>query len=109
MRSSATPATSSFRETLLDVANDAIAADDTGLLVRAVLANSRGFVSIVGDVDADRIALIEVALVRLPAASLVDRPRLEALLAVELVFDSDRRAECLGLVDHSVVAARGDR
>ncbi len=91
----------SFRETLLDVANDAIAADDTGLLVRAVLANSRGWVSIVGDVDAERVALIETALGRLPAGSVVDRARLEALLAVELVFDSDRRAECLGLVDHS--------
>ena len=102
MRSERDTGDSSFRETLLDVATDAIAVDDTGLLVRAVLANSRGFVSIVGDVDADRVALIEAALVRLPAGSLVDRARLEALLAVELVFDPDRRAECLGLVDHSV-------
>ena len=92
----------SFREALLAVAADALEAGDDGLLVRAVLSNSRGLVSIVGDVDAERIDMIEAALARVNDTAIADRARLESLLAVELVFDPDRREECLGLVDHSI-------
>ncbi|MCZ7529751.1 MAG: AAA family ATPase [Acidimicrobiia bacterium] len=92
----------SFREALLDVSRDAVAADDDELLIRTVLANSRGFTSIVGRVDTERIPFIEAALDRVPEDSLADRARLEALLAGELMFDSDRREERLALVDHAV-------
>ena len=92
----------SFRETLLEVARDAVASDHDGLLIRAALANSRGFTSIVGDVDTERITFIEAALSQVSDSAIVDRARLESLLAAELVFDQDRREECLRLVDHSV-------
>jgi len=92
----------SFREALLAVAEDAVEAGNDGLLVRAVLANSRGFVSIVGDVDAERIALIEAALARVSDTAIADRSRLQSLLALELLFDPERRGECLALLDHSI-------
>ena len=49
----------SFRETLLAVARDAVSAGDDELLIRAALANSRGFTSTMGGVDTDRISFIE--------------------------------------------------
>ena len=91
-----------FRETLLAVSADAVEAGDDGLLIRAVLENSRGFSSIVGDIDAERIALIETALARVSDTAIADRARLEALLATELIYDGNRREECLELVDRSI-------
>ena len=51
-----------FRETLLEAAHQARAAGDHDLLVRAVLANWRGFASSTGFVDDDRVAVLEAAL-----------------------------------------------
>ncbi len=98
---------SSFREDLLAVAKDAVAADDVELLVRSVLGNSRGFTSIIGGVDTERIAYIEAALSRVADHAITDRARLEALLAAELMFDLERRNECLALVDHAVELVEG--
>jgi hypothetical protein len=67
-----------------------------------VLSNSRGFASIVGDIDTERIALIEAALACVTDGAIADRARLESLLAAELVFDRGRREERLALVDHAV-------
>ena len=46
------------------MSRDAVAANDDELLIRTVLANSRGFTSIVGRVDTERISYIEAALGR---------------------------------------------
>ncbi len=84
------------------MSRDAVAANDDELLIRTVLANSRGFTSIVGRVDTERISYIEAALGRVSDGAVADRARLEALLAAELMFDFDRREERLDLVDHAV-------
>jgi len=50
------------RQTLLDAARRAGDRADVARLVRAVLANSRGFFSVVGQVDEERLELIATAL-----------------------------------------------
>jgi class 3 adenylate cyclase/tetratricopeptide (TPR) repeat protein len=92
-----------FRETLLDVAGTAEAAGDGEHLVRAALANSRGYFSSAGFVDADRVTVLEAALEHAAKAD-PRRASLLALLAAELLWSGDherRRAlsdEALELV-----------
>ena len=99
-----------YRITLLDAARQAKADGEVGLLVRAVLANSRGMTSIVGSVDEERVELTEAALEAVGPDPSADRARLLAHLADEIVFagDDDRRLE---LVDEAEALARqlGDR
>ena len=95
-----------FRETLLEVARAAEAAGDEDHLVRAALANSRGYFSAAGFVDAERVAVLEAALER-TAPSDPRRGRLLALLAAELLWSGDherRRA----LSDEAVALVRRD-
>ena len=54
--------TGASRETLLDAARIAEQAGATDLIVRSALANNRGFVSAVGEVDRERLAVIDRAL-----------------------------------------------
>jgi class 3 adenylate cyclase/tetratricopeptide (TPR) repeat protein len=92
-----------FRETLLEAARLAHELGDGDRLARATLNNTRGFASIIGQVDADRVAVLEQAL------ALANRPstraELMSLLAVELLYGSDleRRLE---LSDEAVHLAR---
>jgi class 3 adenylate cyclase len=74
-----------YRETLLDAAARARQAGATDLVVRAALANSRGFFSTVGHADDERIALLETARALLGDEQSASRARLLALLAQELV------------------------
>ena len=53
---------SEHRETLLEAAHLADTIDDVDLLVRAVLSNNRGYASVIGGVDHERIAAIDRAL-----------------------------------------------
>ncbi len=95
----------SFRELLLEASRRALELQDLELTVRSVLANTRGFVSIVSGVDVERVELIEAALDRVGEEPGPDRARLLAQLASELTFSGqhDRR---LALGDAAVDMAR---
>jgi class 3 adenylate cyclase/tetratricopeptide (TPR) repeat protein len=94
-----------FREILLDASHRALTTGADDLLVRAVLANTRGLSSIVGEVDTERVDMLEAALERSASATTGDQARLLAMLATELVFDaasSDRR---LAMTDRAIAIA----
>ena len=94
-----------FRHTLLEASRLALDAGETALLVRAVLANSRGMSSVVGDVDNDRIAFIESALDAVGGEVSPARARLLALLAGEVTFAGDHQRR-LALADEAEAMAR---
>ncbi len=94
-----------FRETLLDASRRALELGDTALLVRAVLANSRGITSVVGDVDRERIELIEATLAAIPPEPSADRASLIAQLASEVAFAGDH-ARRVALSDEAEAMAR---
>lgn len=81
------------RETLLAAADEASSLGDTESLIEAVFANHRGFASITGSIDTDRIQRVEAALDAVGAADSIQRARLLAILAAELTYgdDADRR------------------
>jgi hypothetical protein len=93
------------RQTLLDAARLAIDLDETDLLVRAVLANTRGFFANAGNVDTERVELLEEAMRRTEGQADSRRARVVALLAAELTFGADyaRRRE---LADEALALAR---
>ena len=95
---------SAYRRTLLDAAATAHALGHDQLLIRAALANNRGFYSAIGTVDAERVETVRRALVVAPPDS-PERARLLAILALELTFaeDFDNR---LALVHEAVEVAR---
>jgi class 3 adenylate cyclase/tetratricopeptide (TPR) repeat protein len=103
-----------YRQTLLDAAVLAETMGDgeggTDLLVRAALANYRGFVGTVGGVDAERVRTLEVALAKLERADSPERARLLATLSAELAFAPDHERR-LALADEAVAVAHrtGDR
>jgi class 3 adenylate cyclase len=80
-----------FRATLIRAAQLARTAGDTARLVRAVLANTRGFVSETGNVDAERVELLDAALVAIGDGDSGERARLLATLSAELTFAGDWR------------------
>ena len=86
---------SAHRETLIDVAHLAMRLGDTDRLVRATLANNRGWASVVGEVDAERVAVLEEALEALDDRDSAARARLLATLAAELVYQGDRERRVL--------------
>jgi len=100
----------SFRETLLEAARGAQEAVDTDRLVAAALANNRGWFSALGQLDGQRVDVIEAALDALPEADSPERARLLATLCSELQYHSplERR---LALADEAKAIARrlGDR
>lgn len=77
------------RESLLRAAWQADDIDAVDLLVRAALANSRGWESVVGEVDRERIEVIDRALTRLDDPDSAARARLLALATVERLYDAD--------------------
>ncbi len=95
----------SFRETLLEAGDLADQTNDVPLLVRAALANTRGFFSAVGGVDGERVAAIDRALERLPVAPSGDRARLLALSASERTYAVDL-SERMSLGEQAVAVAR---
>lgn len=74
------------RDTLLEAARIAEAEGDAELLAAAVLGNTRGFYSVVGGFDDDRVRFIDLALERLPKEPSSTRARLLALAAAERMF-----------------------
>jgi tetratricopeptide (TPR) repeat protein len=94
-----------FRETLLTASRLADELQSTQLLVAAALANSRGYFSIGGATDMERVELLERACSALDDAQTADHARLLGLLAVELTFSAGlerRRA----LIERALAIAR---
>ena len=75
-----------YRQTLLDAAALARRLDTPDLLVRAALANNRGFVSVAGVVDSDRVEVLQAAIDAVGPAATAERARLLSLLANELTY-----------------------
>ena len=88
----------SYRATLLEAAELARTTGATDILVQAALANYRSTFSAIGEVDDERIAVLEEALTAVGEADSAERATLLARLAVELMFsgDFDRRLALSG-------------
>jgi len=78
-----------FRDTLLDASRLARDLGDPELLARACLENTRGQASQHGEVDAERVDLLETAIELAGREDEARRARLLALLALELNWDPD--------------------
>jgi tetratricopeptide (TPR) repeat protein len=84
------------RRTLLDAAHLAQRLGNVALLARAAVENSaRGMASTIGEVDADRVAVLEAALDATPGTATPERARLLACLASELTWADRDRARTL--------------
>ena len=95
----------SFRQTLLDAAQTAQRVGRPDLVVRAALANNRGYQSASDRVDNERVMVLEAALEVVEPGDHGARARLLAVLANELCYagDYERRSR---LSDQSVELAR---
>jgi class 3 adenylate cyclase/tetratricopeptide (TPR) repeat protein len=94
-----------YRETLLEAARLADQIDAVDLMVRAVLANYRGWNSVVGEGDDERIAAIDRALDRVGRTPSAARAQLLALAATERTYIVDLSAR-LALYEEAVEVAR---
>ena len=92
------------RQTLLDAAGLAREIGDTDRLIRAVLANNRGWSSQLGAVDSERVQALEAAAQALPDGD-PRRARVLALLASELHF-AGQPARCRALATEAIEIAR---
>jgi tetratricopeptide (TPR) repeat protein len=95
-----------FRTTLLEAASLARRLKDGPGLIRAVLANSRGFASASGVVDDERLHALEDALEAVGSEDSADRAVLLATLAAELAFSPADRARRVELSDEALALAR---
>ncbi len=94
------------RETLLQAANIAKSLGDTERLVQAALAGSRGgSASRAGQVDSERVAVLEDVLDAIGTDDSEIRARLLAMLAVELSY-SGQRERIAALINESMTVAR---
>jgi len=94
-----------FGETLIEAGRIAQRIGDSASLTAAALANNRGIQSASGHVDADRVAMIEAAILAGGDEDGPSHARLLSLLALERGFDGDypkRRA----LADQALAMAR---
>ena len=94
-----------YRQTLLEASRIASVLADGELATRAALANSRGYASVIGETDEQRLAAIERAIELDDPPHPVHRALLLALQAMELTWDPDfgRR---WALADEAVALAR---
>jgi hypothetical protein len=79
-----------YRATLLDAARIASSLGDPALAAAAALANTRGFTSLIGDLDEERTDAIERALQLDDRADVGRRAQLLALQSQELLYEHDR-------------------
>jgi class 3 adenylate cyclase len=79
-----------YRTTLLHAAQIASSLADADLAAAAALANTRGFNSLIGDLDDERVAAIERALELDDRADAGRRVQLLALQSQELLYEHDR-------------------
>jgi tetratricopeptide (TPR) repeat protein len=97
-----------FRETLLGAGDRAATLDDTDRLVRAALANDRGWHSASGAVDGEKVAQLESALERLPH-DVPERALVLGTLCAELAFGSTlERRQALADEALAIAHASGD-
>ncbi len=75
-----------FRTTLLEAARLAEESGDAARLVKAALANYRGFTSVSGEVDNERVECLQAALEAVGHSESPDRARLLARLCSELAY-----------------------
>ena len=94
-----------FRETLLEAARSAHRLGRSDRLVHATLANTRGFTSATGQIDTERVEMLQAALASIDNTDSPERARLLAAQAVELAFCGDRSAP-LSLSDQALGMAR---
>lgn len=95
-----------FRETLLEAARMAQRLGHDGLLVRAAIANNRGFVSSAGEVDEERLVMLDAALAAVGDHDSADRAALLATLGAELYFSPDHLERRIELSDEALAMAR---
>ena len=93
------------RQTLLDAARLAEQLGDADRLARAALVSSRLW-TVLGEVDRDRVAVLEAALAANPEPG-ATRARLLALLAVELTYSPGDRQRRQSLTAEALGVARG--
>jgi class 3 adenylate cyclase/tetratricopeptide (TPR) repeat protein len=98
----------SHRQTLLQAAALAQEADDTERLVAAALANSRGGASSSGEVDAERVAVLERAIVMVGETDSPERALLLATLSGELTYDDPDRRDAVREEALSMARRLGD-
>jgi class 3 adenylate cyclase len=79
-----------YRTTLLDAAQIASSLGDADLAAAAALANTRGFTSLIGDLDDERVEAIERAVDLDDRADVGRRAQLLALQSQELLYEHDR-------------------
>jgi class 3 adenylate cyclase len=96
------------RHTLLDAARLARERGDTAALARAALANNRGFFSMAGQLDSERLAVLEAAVGATAPGDSATRARLLANLAGELVFSTDNQRRERLAADALAMARRLD-
>jgi tetratricopeptide (TPR) repeat protein len=94
-----------FRETLLEAARLGRRLGEPKLLVRAVIENTRGFVSDAGEVDTERVAMLEAALEAAGPGDSRERALLLGMLAFELSFAPDRERR-VAVADEALAVAR---
>jgi class 3 adenylate cyclase len=93
------------RDTLLRAAAIAQRLGDRDRLVRAALANSRGSMSSTGDVDTERVAVLEDALAALGDDDTADRALILATYCAELAY-GDRFEQSIASGNESLAVAR---
>ena len=96
---------SSYRDTLLEAARLAEEIGAVDILVKAALTNSRGWQSVVGGADEQRLAVIHRALDRLEGDEDGDRARLLALAAIESIYTQPLETR-LALGEQAIESAR---
>jgi class 3 adenylate cyclase len=94
-----------FRETLLEASRVASELGDAELAARAALANSRGYTSVVGERDEERLAVIARAIELDEPPDPARRAQLLALEAMELSWDPDL-AQRKALAEDALALAR---
>jgi DNA-binding CsgD family transcriptional regulator len=102
-------AIAAHRETLLDAARLAQTIGNAELLVAAALANSRGLYSMVGNVDLERVAVLEAACESLVGTESVEMANVCAQLALELTYAEEfGRRRVLADQALSIARSQGD-
>jgi hypothetical protein len=95
-----------YRETFLEASRIAWELGDAELAARAALANSRGYTSVIGELDEQRLAAITRAIELDEPPNPARRAQLLALEAMELSWDPDF-ARRKALSDEALALARG--
>ena len=94
-----------YRETLLEAARLALEFDDVDTLVFAALANSRQIQSTTGNIDQERVDVIEAAIDKVGTRDTPERAMLLAHLAVDRSYDGEPEGR-RPLVDEALSIAR---